>query len=272
MPRSLRSFRPGWLALGLALAIILQARSAEAAEPIIFFSAASTANAVSEVAALYRERGLGEIETVFASSSTLARQIANGAPADLFLSANREWMDHLAEQGAIENGSQVTLLGNALVLIVPATTAINESPRNLRDLSAFLGTGRLALGDPNHVPAGVYAKEALQKIGIWNDLSSQLVYAKDVRGALALVGRGDAAAGIVYSTDARITDSVRVAAQIPTENTLDIAYPAVIVAGRASRPVLDFFAFLQGPDAQAIFREYGFASTLDRAHTPVLAN
>jgi len=226
----------------------------------VFFAAASTTNAVTEVASRYEKLGLGTVRTVYASSSTLARQIANGAPADILLSANQSWMDYLAEENKVSKGSQLDFLGNRLVLIVPASEQPSGASPPWDNLGAFLGPGRLAIGDPSHVPAGVYAKHALQKLGQWDALADRLVYAKDVRGALALVERGDAAAGIVYATDAKISRNVQEVDEVPGASNLNIAYPLAVVAERNRPEVTRFLDFLKGPEARRIFSDFGFTS------------
>jgi len=247
----------------IAAALIFQVRYGAATEPVVFFAAASTTNAVSEVVGEYEANGGGTVKTVFASSSTLARQIANGAPADIFLSANRGWMEYLIQENAIQKGSEVDLLGNTLVLIAPAQA--HGAAFGWQDLRKFLGSERLVLGDPNHVPAGIYAKQALEKMKVWRSLSENLVYSKDVRGALALVERGDAVAGIVYATDAKISKKVIVIAEFPGSADLDIAYPLAVVADRNRPEVEKFLAFLMEPESQRIFRDFGFVSLIEQS-------
>lgn len=230
----------------------------QAEEPVTIFAAASTTDAVTAIAAAYQASGGGPVRTVFASSSTLARQIAQGAPADLYLSANPAWMDDLAGRDGIEPESRIDLLSNSLVLIAPADRpmTIDIAPRF--PLAAALGDGRIALGDPIHVPAGIYAKEALSSLGVWHEVESRAAFAGDVRAALALVDSGEAAAGIVYSSDAAIGRNVRVVATFPAELSSPIIYPLAIVRGRTSPKVDAVYRFLQGPTARAIWRANGF--------------
>ncbi|MFQ5775973.1 MAG: molybdate ABC transporter substrate-binding protein [Kiloniellaceae bacterium] len=229
-----------------------------AERPVTVFAAASTANAVQAVAAAFAAEGGGAVRTVFAASSTLAQQIARGAPADLFLSANNAWMDALARKGVIDPASRIDLLGNRLVLIAPRRSRLEVALAPGFALAAALGEGRLAMGDPGHVPAGIYAKAALERLGVWDELAPKAAFAGDARAALALVERGEAAAGIVYATDAAIGARVRVVATFPADGQGPIVYPLAVVAGRRSPAVEAFYRFLRGPRARAIFRAQGF--------------
>ena len=244
----------------VALLLLLLAAPAQAAGQVTVFAAASTTDAVQRVLAAFREaHPQTSVRTSFAASSTLAKQIARGAPADLFLSANVGWMDYLEKRGAIDADSRIDLLGNRLVLVAPADTQVSSDRQNpLRNLSSMLGDRRLAIGDPGHVPAGIYAKQALRSLGQWEELRQRTANAADVRAALALVGRGEAAAGIVYATDARISDDVRTLATLPADSHPPIDYPLARVAG-ADGPAVDaLYGFLQSERARAIFREHGF--------------
>lgn len=244
-------------ALGF-LAAPLPAAAQASGEPVTAFAAASTTDALNEVAAAYAARTGGSLRPVVASSSTLARQIAEGAPADIFLSASAQWMDHLDEQKLLASGSRVPLLSNRLVLIAPA-----DSPLSLRlspdlPLAALLGDGRLAIGDPAHVPAGIYARAALQALGLWEQVVDRLAPAANVRAALALVDRGEVAAGIVYETDAAISPRVRVVDAFPEEATPPIVYPLAIIGGHDRPAVRSAYDFLRGAEAEAIFAKHGF--------------
>ena len=253
--------------LAAALTLLLTAATdhatGRAAEPVTLFAAASTTDAVSEIAELYEHETGQSVRAVFAASSTLARQIAQGAPADLYLSANPRWMDHLAEKDLIEPGSRLDLLGNRLVLIAPAGSKVAKSKVDVEiapgfDLAGLLGDRPLALADPDHVPAGLYAKAALAQLGVWPQVAGRAAYAAHVRAALALVDRGEAATGIVYATDAAIARRVRVLGRFPAASHPPIRYPLAMVAGRRSAAVEAFHAFLQGPEAAGRFRARGF--------------
>lgn len=243
------------LAVSLLFVMALSAPARADDRTVTVFAAASTAPAMRVIAELYESEGRGRIRAVFASSGILARQIDNGAPADLFLSANPEWMAWLAKRSAIE-GHPVTLLGNRLVLVQPADAA---TPLSLDDgLPEALANGKLAIGDPAHVPAGIYAKQALESLGLWDRLAPSTVRMKDVRAALFLVARGEVAAGIVYESDLVGADGVRLAAAFPDDSHEPIAYPAGIVANgdvAGARRLLDF---MKGSAAAEIFRRHGF--------------
>ncbi|HEX4160247.1 MAG TPA: molybdate ABC transporter substrate-binding protein [Rhizomicrobium sp.] len=247
-------------AIFLAVATLLFAPAAVAAGKITIYAAASLTNALQDVDAAYTQRAGVAVAESFASSSTLARQIEAGAPAQIFISADTKWMDYLVRKHLI--ATQVVLLGNALALIAPAEAAVSAQGIDSGfDWPKFLGAdGRLAVGDPDHVPAGIYAKEALQHLGAWKLIEPRLARAEDVRGALALVERGDAPLGIVYVTDARVSAKVKIVGVFPESTHAPIVYPAAIVKGADTPPVEDYYHFLRSPDAHTIFARYGFAT------------
>ncbi len=250
--------RRHFLALLTAVLAVPAVSPARAQAPTTLFAAASTTNAVTAIAATFAAAGRGSLRPVFAASSTLAQQIVRGAPADLYLSANGAWMDFLGARGAVETDSRVDLLSNRLVLIAPA-----DSPLTLRitagfDLAAALGTGRLVMGEPSHVPAGAYAKAALETLGVWPQVAPKVAYMADVRAALALVGRGEAVAGIVYATDAAVSAKVRVVDTFPADSHPPITYPLAIVAGRRTPATTALYDYLQASEAQGIFQAHGF--------------
>ena len=239
----------------IALLIVIAA-SARAAEPLTVFGAASLTDALQAVGAA-QDR---PVRFSFASSSTLARQIEAGAPADLFCAANEKWMDYLAERDLIEADTRTSPIGNALVLVAPAATKPGTVTVNAQlDLAGRIGTDdRLALGDPAHVPAGIYARQALTALGLWDSVSSRLAPADNVRSALALVGRGEAPLGIVYATDAAIDPDVAVIGTFPADSHPPITYPCAILKGRDSEAAGRFLDFLTGPEGLAIFTRFGF--------------
>ena len=220
------------------------------------FAAASTASAIQDVIALYGARGA--VVASFAASSALARQIQNGAPADIYISANPRWMDSLAGAGLIEAASRRDLLGNRLVLIAPADSPVHVDLSAQPALDSLLGDGRLALADPAHVPAGQYARAALEALGLWPAVAGAVAPMNNVRAALVLVERGEAPLGVVYATDAAITDGVRVAGVFPESSHPPIVYPAAIVAGRETVAVRAFHDFLFTDAARAVFAAHGF--------------
>jgi len=246
-----------WLAMA-ATACISAAAAAERA--VVVFAAASTTNAITEVGELFSTRGLGRIKPSFASSSTLAKQIANGAPADVYIAANEKWMDYLEEKHLLSDGSRFDLLGNRIVLIAPADSSLGpmDVVRGFA-LTALLGRdGRLAIGDPDHVPAGMYGRKSLQSLDIWDQVKDRLAPMKDVRAALVLVERGEVPLGLVYATDAVISKKVRVVGAFPTDSHPPIVYPVAAVAGGKTSAAGQFLAFIKSPEARAVFEKYGF--------------
>ena len=234
--------------------------NAEDAPVIRVYAAASTTNAVSDICSLFSSKYGVQALTSFASSSTLAKQIENGAPADIYISANKKWMDYLADNRLIDSDTRFDLLSNRIVMIVPKDSPVLQlSIDPTTDISALLGDGWLAMGDPDHVPAGMYAKGALESLGLYEKIEKKLARTKDVRAALALVERGESPLGIVYATDAAITDRVRVIGMFPEESHPPIVYPAAVVSGNATETALKFIAFLKTSESAAIFKKYGFS-------------
>ncbi|WP_336218859.1 molybdate ABC transporter substrate-binding protein [Citrobacter amalonaticus] len=226
---------------------------------ITVFAAASLTNALQDIATAYKKEKNVDVVSSFASSSTLAHQIEAGAPADLFISADQKWMDYAEEKKSIDRASRQTLLGNSLVVVAPKGSEQKAfTPDSKTNWTALLNGGRLAVGDPDHVPAGIYAKEALQKLGTWEMLSSKLAPAEDVRGALALVERNEAPLGIVYGSDAVASKGVHVVATFPEDSHKKVEYPIAIVDGHKNATVNAFYDYLKGPQAAEIFKRYGF--------------
>jgi molybdate transport system substrate-binding protein len=233
----------------------------QAADPdaVTVFAAASTTNAINDIGKMFEKKEMGKIVPSYASSSTLAKQIENGAPVNVFISADEPWMNYLEERKLIEPGSRFDLLGNKLVLIAPSDSLIKKVEIGPKfDLPKLLGNGRLATGDPDHVPAGKYAKAALEKLEVWTEAECKLARAADVRGALTLVERGEAPLGIVYSTDAAITPKVKVIGVFPADTHPKIVYPAALVAGKAAPAAKKFLEYLKTPESKAVFEKYGF--------------
>ncbi|WP_319523537.1 molybdate ABC transporter substrate-binding protein [Breoghania sp.] len=231
-----------------------------AADTVMVFAAASTTNAVTEIGEIFIKQNPERFVPSFASSSTLAKQIENGAPADVYISANKKWMDYLEQKQMIEPGTRFDLLSNRIVLIVPADSSVGEVVIGPGvDLLPLIGDGRLSMGDPDHVPAGIYGKKAFESLGVWKTIESHVARSKDVRAALALVERGEAPLGQVYATDAAISDKVRVAGVFPESSHPPIVYPVAIVAGKRSPAADRFVKLLQSPEAKAVFEKYGFS-------------
>jgi molybdate transport system substrate-binding protein len=232
-------------------------RGVALAQPVTVYAAASLTSVLQELSKIAE---INEVSwrSSFGSSSTLAKQIAQGAPADVYFSANVNWMAFLAEKELIEPGTQVNLLGNALVVIAPEGEGFEMRPSPDFDFaSAF--QGRLSLGDPSHVPAGMYAKEALEKLGWWDAVKGRLAPAADARAALTLVARGECPAGIVYVTDAAMSNSVVVIATFPDSLLrAPIVYPMAVVKGRLRPKVKATIGFFQSKAAAAVFQRHGF--------------
>lgn len=243
--------------VALASGLIVQA---SAAEKITVFAAASLTNALQEIATEYQKGHDVQVVSSFASSSTLARQIEQGAPADLFISADQQWMDYVIDKQQMVKDTRYTLLGNNLVLIAAKSAGQAKIEINKKtDWSKLLKGGRLSVGDPDHVPAGIYAKEALQSLGVWTALEPQLAPANNVRSAMALVEREEAPLGIVYGSDAVASEKVKVVGIFPEESHKPVEYPVAIVKDRQTPAVTAFYRYLKSPEAAAIFERYGFA-------------
>ena len=225
--------------------------------PITVFAAASLTNALQELGDGFTKETSIPVRFSFAASSALARQIENGAPADVFFSADVEWMDYLQARNLIQRDTRHDVLGNRLVLVAPADGKIDLKIAPRFPLAKALGTGRLATGDPDSVPVGRYAREALTTLGVWNEVSDRMVRADSVRSALAFVDRGEALLGIVYETDALIDKRVRVVDVFPENSHLPIIYPIALT--RAAKPnTARFVAYIRGPAGDASFKAYGF--------------
>ena len=229
-------------------------------QDITVFAAASLQNALADIERGYRQKTGRGVRFSFAASSALARQIEEGAPAAIFISADEQWMDYLQQRKLIVAETRRSLLGNRLVLIVPSFSSATVDLKPGFDMKALLGPeGRWVTGDPASVPVGRYAKEALTKLGVWDCAHTRLVRAENVRVALAFVERGEAVAGVVYETDAAISPKVRVAGVFPGNSYTPISYPAAVVAGKDSADVRTFMRFLTSSEAQAAFRKFGFS-------------
>jgi molybdate transport system substrate-binding protein len=246
----------GWIAAGLCL-IGFGVVAAEDKAAIVVFGAASLTNALQDLGDAYAKDSSVPVRFSFAASSALAKQIENGAPADLFFSADLEWMDYLASRTLIQPASRHDLLGNKLVLIAPldSRTKLKIAPHFA--LLAALGDGHLATGDPDSVPVGRYAKESLTRLGVWDQVASHLVRADSVRSALAFVDRGEAPLGIVYETDALVDKNVQIIDEFPADSHKPIVYPAALTIS-AKADAAKFLAYLRGPAGDITFRHYGF--------------
>lgn len=232
--------------------------------PLLIFAAASLTDALDAVLDAYAGTpGAQPVRVSYAASSTLARQIERGAPADLFISANPGWMDHLAEADLIRVESRRSLAGNRLVLVAPradgASTAAPVAFSPAFDLVGRLGDGRLAMGDPKHVPAGIYGAQALAHFGLWQGLERRIARAANVRAALALVARGEAPLGLVYESDAVAEPAVTPLARFPADSHPPILYPVALTAsGDAPDRTRRLLEFLTGEASAAIMADHGF--------------
>lgn len=222
-------------------------------DALTVFAAASLSDVVTDIAECYEKQTGKSVYCHFASTSTLARQIEAGAPADLFLSAHRDWIDYLQDRELIDASSRIDFAHNRLIVITPIGRVAHGE---LRDI---LRRGRIAMGDPAHVPAGVYAKQALQSLNLWNDVKDRVIAASDVRGALRLVEMGEAEAGIVYATNVRLTPSVHVAGQIPGDAHDPIVYTAAVVRN-SHVDAANLLQFITLSESQTRFHAAGFAT------------
>lgn len=251
-----RRIAPLLLMLALASAASLPAR-AQSDDATLVFAAASLKNALDAIVDDY-SKATGETVTVsYAGSSALAKQIEAGAPADIVFSADLDWMDHLARSNAIAASSRVTLLGNDIVLIAPVASDMNVAIAPNFPLAAALGEGKLAMALTASVPAGKYGKAALESLGVWESVAPNVVEAENVRAALALVSRGEAALGIVYATDAKADPGVKVVGIFPADSHPPILYPVALTA-TAKPAARAFLGYLLSPAAKPRFEAEGF--------------
>ncbi|MEH6951678.1 molybdate ABC transporter substrate-binding protein [Nitrobacter sp. NHB1] len=223
------------------------------------FAAASMKNALDDVDKAYTAKSGVKIVASYAASSALAKQIEQGAPADVFISADTAWMDYVNNKKSINESTRVNLLGNSIVLIAPKDSKIDHvAIEQGFDLAKLAGDGKVATGDVKAVPAGKYAKAALEKLGAWKAAEPKMAMAENVRAALALVARNEAVLGIVYSTDAKIEPGVKIVGTFPASSHPPIIYP-VAATSTAHQGAADYLAFLRSSDAKAIFEKYGFS-------------
>ena len=243
----------------LAAIVLVCAPATTLAQNVTVFAAASLKNALDEVGRAYSAGGSAKFVGSYASTSALAKQIERGAPADVYVAADIRWMDYLQQRGSIDAGTRISLLRNRLVLIAPAPAAVPVRIVRGFPLAQLLGDGRLAMGDPDHVPAGIYGRAALESLAVWQAVAPKIARADSVRAALALVARGEAPLGIVYSTDALAEETVKVVAELPAGSHPDIVYPAAVVARAPNRAAAGrLLAFLRTREAGAIFERHGF--------------
>ncbi|WIM11384.1 molybdate ABC transporter substrate-binding protein [Enhydrobacter sp.] len=247
--------------LGLVLAStaapLAAAKAADAS--LVIFAAASLKNALDEIAGGWaKEAGKARPKISYAASSALARQLEQGAPADIFISADIDWMDYVAKKGLIRDETRVNLLGNKIVLIAPRDSKTTIEVKPGFDLAKALGDGKLAMANVDAVPAGKYGKAALQKLGAWDGVKGRIAQADNVRAALVLVARGEAPLGIVYSTDAAVEPDVKIIGTFPDDSHKPIIYPAAVTKESKSADARPFLDFLKGSKARIAFEKQGF--------------
>ncbi len=241
--------------IAIFLCVALPAR---AQEPVTVFGAASLKTALDAISESWSQEEGRQATVSYAGSSALARQIEEGAPADLFISADLDWMAYLAERNLVDSASERRLLGNRIVLVAPADSSVDLSIAPGFDLAGALGDGRLAMANIDAVPAGRYGKAALETLGVWDGVADKVAQAENVRAALQFVALGEAPLGIVYQTDATVEPGVRVVGTFPEDSHEPIIYPAALTAASANPDAAAFLDYLQGDAARAIFEEQGF--------------
>lgn len=253
----------GLIAKTLAALALLGASIAPAlaqGRPPLVLAAASLQESLTAAADRWAAKGHPRPIISFAASSALARQVEAGAPADLFVSADEQWMTYLAQRRLIRPQTRVSFLTNSLVLVAPATSRIRLAIGPRFPLDRALGAGRLAMADPNSVPAGKYSKEALTRLRVWPSVRGKIAAAENVRAALALVGRGEAPLGVVYATDARAASGVRLIGTFPAWSHAPISYPVAALAASRNPEGELFRRFLLSAEGKLLFRRFGFGT------------
>jgi molybdate transport system substrate-binding protein len=245
--------------LVLMLAIMLGCATPAAARDVLVFAAASVKTALDDIGAQWRRASGKTVVISYGASNALIRQIEQGAPADVFVSADVDWMDYAQQKNLIRPQTRVDLLGNRIVLVAPKDAAISATIQPGFDLAALLKGGRLAMGSVDSVPAGKYGKAALEKLGAWDAAKDRLAQAENVRAALAFVARGEAPLGIVYRTDAAAEPGVKVVAEFPETSHPPIVYPVALTKDSAHPDAAAFLDFMRSQAARAAFEKQGFS-------------
>ncbi|MCA0278606.1 MAG: molybdate ABC transporter substrate-binding protein [Proteobacteria bacterium] len=246
------------MAGGLAVALSFGMPSARAEGDVVVFAAASLKNALDAIDAAWKTESGKQATASYAASSALAKQIEEGAPADVFISADLDWMKYLADKKLIKEGSDVKLLGNRIVLVAPKDSAAKADIAANFDLAGLLGEGRLAMGDVKAVPAGKYGKAALEKLGVWSSVEGKVAQAENVRAALKLVSTGEAPLGIVYQTDATAEPGVKIVGVFPEDSHPPIVYPVGVTAESKNADAAEYVKYLQSAKAKELFEAQGF--------------
>ena len=244
-------------ALSAAIVLFAAAQAARA-EDVVVFAAASLTNALDEAGQLFEKQVGARPKISYAASSALAKQIESGAPADIFISADLDWVNYLEERHLIQPATRRNLLGNRLVLVAPADTDMRVEIKPGLDLAALLRGGRLAMADVDSVPAGKYGKTALERLGIWNSVRGAVAPAESVRAALLLVSRREAPLGVVYATDAKADPRVKIVGVFPDDGHPPIIYPAALTSSSKNPSAARLLDFLGSPAAKPIFKKEGF--------------
>ena len=249
--------RRAWL--GLAAAIAMAPAGASAQDGMVIFAAASLKNALDEIATAWsKETGKPMPRISYAASSALAKQIEQGAPADMFISADTDWMDHVDRKDLIRKDTRFNLLGNKIVLIAPRDAKVSVDMKPGFDLAKALAGGKLAMANVDAVPAGKYGKAALEKLGAWDGVKGNVAQAENVRAALLLVARGEAPLGIVYATDAAAEPNVKTVGDFPADSHPPIIYPAALAREPKSPDAKAFLDMLTSSKARPAFEKQGF--------------
>jgi molybdate transport system substrate-binding protein len=242
----------------LLFSLLSTAVATVAAADITVFAAASLKESLDENVKAFAAKSGHQVRVSYAGSNAIAKQIENGAPADLFLSADEEWMDYVAQKKLLAPGTRRNLVTNALVLVAPADSDVKLAIAPHFPLAAALKGGRLAVANPDSVPVGKYAKAALTSLGVWNEVEKALTRSENVRASLVLVARGEVPLGIVYATDAKAEPKSRVVDTFPANLHPAVIYPGALVAGKRNPANLALLDYLAGPEARAVWIKYGF--------------
>lgn len=246
--------------LAFVLAFAAAPRPAAAQDTMTVFAAASLRNALDEVDAAFTQSSKVKVTASYEASSSLAKQIEQGAPADVFISADLRWMDYVASRKLIRPDTRVNLLGNKLVLIAPKDSKIDQVAIGKGfDLAKLAGDGRIAVADVKAVPAGLYAKAALETLGAWQAAEPKLAMGENVRATLAFVARNETPLGIVYATDAKVEPKVKIVGVFPDGSYPPVTYPAAVTTAAKSAAAEKYIGFLRSAGAKAIFEKYGFS-------------
>jgi molybdate transport system substrate-binding protein len=241
----------------LILGLVTTPRSASA-EEVVVFAAASLKEALDHAVGVFQQQGGGKVSVSYAASSALAKQIESGAPADIFVSADLDWMHYLQQRHLIKPETRKNLLGNHLVLVAPAESEINVEIKPGFPLASLLGDGHLAMADPDAVPAGKYGEAALEKLGVWSSVENKVVRAENVRSALFFVSRREAPLGIVYQTDAAADKGVKIVGVFPDNTHPPIVYPIAITTNSTNADAGKLLSFLESPAAKKMYEKHGF--------------